>query len=58
MTILFYAHCFQQLGLSFILLEKDLSMSGMLKMESQQDVLKIVLIVILLAWLWIKNTEN
>ena len=33
-------------------------MYGMLKMENQQDASKIVLIVILQAWLWIKNTEN
>jgi hypothetical protein len=58
MTILFYALCFLPLDLSSILLEKDQLMSGMLKMESQQDVLKIVLIVILLALLWTNNTEN
>jgi hypothetical protein len=58
MTILFYALCFLPLDLSSILLEKDQLMSGMLKMESQQDVLKIVLIVILLALLWTNSTEN
>ena len=42
----FYVHYFQQLDSNFILLVKDLLMYGMQKMVNQQDVSKIVSIVI------------